>query len=59
MPKMVKMHEQNTGQEVKTAVADSRYGTIQNYLFCHDSGIQVHIRSLEETHPSWREPHGY
>ncbi len=49
MPEMVEMHEQNTGREVKTAVADSRYGTIENYLFCHDSGIQAHIRSLEET----------
>lgn len=49
MSEMVKMYEQNTGQEVKTAVADSRYGTMENYLFCHDSGIQAHICSLEET----------
>jgi hypothetical protein len=45
---MVKLHEQNTGQEVKTAVADSRYGTIESYLFCQGAGIEAHIHSLEE-----------
>jgi hypothetical protein len=30
-------------------VADSRYGIIENYLFCHDSGIKPHIRSLAES----------
>lgn len=45
----VAMHKQKTGQEVETAVADSRYGTIENFLLCHDSGIQAHIPSLEES----------
>jgi hypothetical protein len=30
-------------------VADSRYGKIDNFLFCHDLGIKAHIPSLEET----------
>jgi transposase len=50
LQQVVEMHEQNTGQEVETAVADSRYGTIENFLLCHDSGIRAHIPSLEESH---------
>ena len=49
LKEVIKCHEQNTNERVETVVADSRYGTIENYLFCHDSGIQAHIRSLEET----------
>lgn len=49
LKEVIKCHEQNTNEKVETVVADSRYGTIENYLFCHDSGIQAHIRSLEET----------
>jgi IS5 family transposase len=45
---VIKAHEQNTQRKVETAVADSRYGSIENYLFCHDSGIKAHIPSLEE-----------
>lgn len=49
LQQMVEMHKQNTGQEVETAVADSRYGTIENFLLCHDSGIRAHIPSLKES----------
>jgi len=49
LKEVIKCHEQNTKERVETVVADSRYGTIENYLFCHDSGIQAHMRSLEET----------
>jgi len=31
-------------------VADSKYGTINNFLLCHDVGIKAHIPSLEKTH---------
>ena len=50
LQQMVERHKQNTGQEVETAVADSRYGTRENYLLCHDLGIRAHIPSLEESH---------
>ena len=40
-------HEQNTERKVETAVADSRYGTMENYLLCHEAGIRAHIPSLE------------
>jgi transposase len=48
LDEMVKNHEQNTCKKVRAAVADSRYGTLENFLFCHDSEIKAHIPSLEE-----------
>ena len=47
---MIDAHEQNTKQKMKTAVADSKYGTIDNYLLCHDRKIKPHIPSFEKTH---------
>ena len=46
----VKLHEDNTGRKVETVVADSKYGTAENYLLCHDLGIKAHIPSLKKTH---------
>ncbi|MGB9440130.1 MAG: hypothetical protein WCB15_19440, partial [Desulfobacterales bacterium] len=42
-------HEKNTETTVETAVADSKYGSIENYLACRDRGIKAHFKSLEET----------
>lgn len=47
---LIDSHEKNTGRKVETAVADSKYGTIENYLACDDRGIKAHFKSLEETH---------
>jgi transposase len=47
---MIGTHEKNTCQYVKTVVADSKYGTIDNYLICHDQEIKAHIPSFEQTH---------
>ena len=47
---MIEAHEQNTQQKLETAVADSKYGTIENYLLCHDRKINAHIPSIEKTH---------
>jgi transposase len=46
---MIDAHEHNTGHTVETAVADSKYGTINNFLLCHDRKIKAHILSLEQT----------
>jgi transposase len=46
---LIDTHENNTGTSVDTAVADSKYGTIENYLACKDRGIKAHFKSLEET----------
>jgi len=46
---LVNMHEKNTETTVETAVADSKYGSIENYLACRDRGIKAHFTSLEKT----------
>ena len=46
---MIELHENNTKKKIETAVADSKYGTIDNFLMCHDLGINAHIPSIEET----------
>ncbi len=50
LKEMIDIHKQNTQKAVDTVVAGSKYGTIDNYLICHDQGIKAHIPSLEETH---------
>jgi transposase len=47
---MIDAHEHNTQQKLQTAVADSKYGTIENYLLCHDRKVKPHIPSFEKTH---------
>lgn len=49
MQSLIDSHQKNTGQKVETAVADSKYGTIENYLACQGQGINAHISSLEQT----------
>jgi len=49
MQSLIDNHQKNTGQKVEIAVADSKYGTIENYLTCKDQGIKAHINSLEQT----------
>lgn len=46
---LIDTHEKTTGQRVETAVADSKYGTTDNYLVCHDRRIRAHFNSVEET----------
>ena len=50
LEEMVFIHEANTQDKVEVAVADSKYGTRENFLLCHDLGIKAHIPSLKETH---------
>lgn len=40
---LLKKHEATTGTKVDTVVADSKYGTIENYLACLDQGIKAHV----------------
>jgi transposase len=49
LKEMIDAHKENTQQGLDTVVADSRYGTIDTYLICHDLGIKAHIPSLEAT----------
>jgi len=36
-------HEATTDAQVKTIVADSQYGTKENFLLCHDKGVAAHM----------------
>jgi len=47
---LIDQHEVNTGKAVKTAVADSKYGTIDNYLACHDRNIAPHFEKFDKGH---------
>lgn len=48
LEEVISTHESNTQSVVDTVVADSGYGTIDNYMFCHDRGISAHIPSLSD-----------
>ena len=49
LKEMIETHTENIHKDIDTVVADSRYGTIDNFLLCHDLGVKAHIPSLEET----------
>ena len=40
-------HQRHTERRADTVVADSRYGTIENFLACHDRGIAAHMPDLK------------
>jgi transposase len=44
---LIDSHQQNTETWLETVVADSKYGTIENYLGCYDKGIRAHIPDLK------------
>lgn len=46
---LIENHNTTTGLTAQTAVADSKYGTIDNFLACWDKGINAHIPDLGET----------
>lgn len=46
---LIDTHEKNTETSVETVVADSKYGSIENYLACQDRNIKAHFSSLEQT----------
>ena len=47
MGSLIEGHEKNTDAKVKTVVADSKYGTKENLLLCHDKGIQAHVPTIK------------
>jgi transposase len=48
MVPLLESHHANTGVMAETVVADSKYGTIDNFLACHDLGVEAHIPDLGE-----------
>jgi len=47
MDSLLDAHTHTTGIAAEVCVADSKYGTIENYLSCHDRGVKSHFASLE------------
>ncbi len=43
---LIDQHNATTEKTVKTIVADSKYGTIDNFLICHDRGVEAHMPDL-------------
>ena len=43
MVTLIDQHEELTEAAIDTVVADSKYGTIENFLTCHDRGIDGHM----------------
>ena len=48
MVALLESHQLNTGVKADTVVADSKYGTIENFLACHDRGVEAHMPDLKE-----------
>ena len=47
---LVEQHTGNIQSQVEVVVADSQYGTIDNYLECHDRGLKAHIPPFKDGH---------
>ena len=48
MVPLLESHHSNTGVMAEAVVGDSKYGTIDNFLACHDLGVQAHLPDLGE-----------
>ena len=40
---LIEQHTSNTGTAVGTVVADSKYGTVENFVKCQQQGIKTHL----------------
>jgi transposase len=47
---LIESHEQNTTLSVQTVVADSQYGTAENFLACADRGLKAHMANWKAHH---------
>jgi transposase len=53
LPDLIDQHTENTQntentQDLKVVVGDSQYGTVHNYLECHDRGLEAHIPPFKD-----------
>jgi transposase/uncharacterized protein (UPF0179 family) len=46
---LLESHKKTTGVKAEICVADSKYGTKENYLTCHDLGISGHFDPVEKS----------
>lgn len=47
LPALLVQHETITEQHARTVVADAKYGTIDNYLHCHDHNVVAHMPDMK------------
>jgi Transposase DDE domain len=47
---LIEAHEDSTGQSVRIAIADARYGSVTNLVQCLKAGIRPHLKLLGESH---------
>lgn len=45
---LLEQHASNTERQAEAVVADTKYGTIENYLRCRDLGVAAHIPDLTQ-----------
>jgi hypothetical protein len=45
---LLESHQANTGRGAETVVADSKYGTIENFLVCDDRWVEAHMPDLRQ-----------
>jgi transposase len=45
---LLDQHEVHTGLQATTVVADTKYGTVDNFLACHDRQVTAHIKPLAD-----------
>ena len=43
---LMEQHASNTSHTVETVVADSKYGTVENYVTCQQQGITTHMADV-------------
>jgi hypothetical protein len=48
MTSLIDAHEKNTKEQEEIVVADSHYGTKENFLLCHDKGITAHMPAIKD-----------
>lgn len=46
---LVEQHGRNTEQAAEIVVADTKYGTVDNYLACHDRALRAHIPDIKRS----------
>jgi transposase len=46
---LLETHHLNTGRSARAVVGDTKYGTVDNYLHCHERGIAAHMQPMSRT----------
>jgi len=44
---LLQQHTQNTGRDAETVVADSKYGTAENYVECQKRAVRTHMGDVQ------------